>query len=177
MRPLLISLVFLGATVGALDVAGIALAERQDASWLAGALPAAFSAAGLLGGVLLVRFQPAADPGPRHLMLLGAGFAVCWLPLLVPIPAPALLALAMLPGVLFVPLLTVASLTVTSLAPAGTSTEAIGWMSSAMRLGLAGGTALAGPLGGHFAIPLLAALGCALLLGARPVPAPAPVLV
>ncbi|MFD5268127.1 hypothetical protein [Streptomyces sp. NPDC058335] len=50
---------------------------------------------------------------------------------------------------MFVPLLTVASLTVTSLAPPGTSTEAIGWMSSAMRLGLAGGTALAGPLGGH----------------------------
>jgi MFS family permease len=176
MRPLLIALVFLGVTVGALDVAGIAAADRLHASWLAGALPATFSAAGLLGGVAFARFQPATSPGPRHLLLLGAAYAVCWLPLLAPLPAPAVLVLAMLPGVLFVPLLTVASLTVTSLAPPGTSTEAVGWMSSAMRLGLAGGTALAGPLGGHFAIPLLAAAGCALLLGARPAPAPAPVL-
>lgn len=176
MRPLLISLVFLGATVGGLDVAGIALAERHDASWVAGALPATFSAAGLLGGVLFARFQPATTPRPRHLMLLGAAFAACWLPLLAPLPAPAILLLIMLPGALFVPLLTVASLTVTSLAPAGTSNEAVGWMSSAIRLGLAGGTALAGPLGGHFAVPLMAAALCALLLSVRaPAPAAAPV--
>ncbi|MFI0813510.1 MFS transporter [Streptomyces echinatus] len=174
MRPLLLSLVFLGATVGALDVAGIAVAERQDASWLAGALPAAFSAAGLLGGVLFARLQPTTAPRPRHLMLLGGAYAACWLPLLAPLPAPAVLALALLPGALFVPLLTVASLTVTALAPPGTSTEAVGWMSSAMRLGLAGGTALAGPLSGHFAVPLVAAAGCALLLTARTAPAPAP---
>lgn len=61
-------------------------------------------------------------------------------PLLAPLPPLALLALAMLPDALFVPLLTVASLTVTSLTPPGTSTEAVGWISSAMRLGLAGGT-------------------------------------
>ncbi|MGW3930363.1 MFS transporter [Streptomyces microflavus] len=173
MRPLLISLIFLGATVGALDVAGIAVAEQQNASWFAGALPATFSAAGLLGGILFARFQPATAPRPRHLMLLGTAYAACWLPLLAPLPAPAMLLLAMLPGALFVPLLTVASLTVTSIAPAGTSTEAVGWMSSAMRLGLAGGTALAGPLGGHFAVPLLAAVLCALLLSARPALAPA----
>lgn len=173
MRPLLVSLVFLGATVGALDVAGIAVAKRQDASWLAGALPAAFSAAGLLGGVVFARFQPATAPRPRHLLLLGAAFAVCWLPLLAPLPAAAVLALAMLPGALFVPLLTVAGLAVAALAPPGTSTETVGWMSSAMRLGLAGGTALAGPLGGHFAVPLMAAALCALMLGARTHTAPA----
>ncbi|WP_317440749.1 hypothetical protein [Streptomyces collinus] len=43
-------------------------------------------------------------------------------------------------------------------------------MSSAIRLGVAGGTALAGPLGGHFTLPLLAAALCALLLSA-PTPA------
>ncbi|MFE5406091.1 hypothetical protein ACFQ9Z_32915 [Streptomyces sp. NPDC056580] len=46
-------------------------------------------------------------------------------------------------------------------------------MSSAIRLGLAGGTALAGPLNGHFSVPLMAAAGCALLLSARTTPAPA----
>ncbi|MFF3958505.1 MFS transporter [Streptomyces sp. NPDC001890] len=174
MRPLLVSLVFLGATIGSLDVAGIAVAEEQNASWLAGALPAMFSAAGLAGGVLFVRFQPRAAPRPRHLLLLGAAFTVSWIPLLAPLPAPAVLALSMLPGALIVPLLTVASLTFTSLAPPGTSTEAVGWISSAIRLGLAAGTALAGPLGGHFAVPLMAAALCALLLGARPTPASAP---
>ncbi|MFB7836213.1 MFS transporter [Streptomyces sp. NPDC056056] len=167
MRPLLAALVFLGATVGALDVAGIASAEQQNAAWLAGALPATFSAAGILGGILFARFQPATAPRPRHLALIAALYAACWLPLLAPLPAPLLLAAAMLPGALFVPLLTVASLTLTSLAPPGTSTEAVGWLSSAMRLGLAAGTALAGPLGGHFAVPLLAAALCTLLLSTR----------
>jgi predicted MFS family arabinose efflux permease len=177
MRALLISLAFLGATVGALDVAGIAVAEQQNAAWLAGALPATFSAAGLLGGILFARFQPATAPRPSHLLLLAAVFAAAWLPLLAPLPAPAVLALAMLPGALFVPLLTVAGLTVAALAPPGTSTEAVGWMSSAIRLGLAGGTALAGPLGGHFAVPLMAAALCALLMSARPVAASTPAAV
>lgn len=172
MRPLLFSLVFLGATVGALDVAGIVVAEQQEAPWVAGALPAVFSVGGLLGGALFARFQPATAPRPRHLMLLGGAFAAAWLPLLAPLPALAVLALAMVPGGLFVALLTVASLTVTSLAPPGTSTEAVGWISSAIRLGLAGGTALAGPLGGHFVVPLMAAALCALLLSARALPAP-----
>ncbi|MEV6393430.1 hypothetical protein AB0M39_01355 [Streptomyces sp. NPDC051907] len=46
---------------------------------------------------------------------------------------------------------------VTSLAPPGTSTEAVCWLSGAIRLGLATGTALAGPLDGRFAAPLMAA--------------------
>ncbi|MER6847023.1 MFS transporter [Streptomyces flaveolus] len=179
MRAVLLALVFLGVTVGALDVAAIAVADRQDASWLAGALPAVFSAAGLAGGVLFARFQPTTAPRPRHLLLLGVVFAACWLPLLAPLPAPVVLAAVMLPGALFVPVLTVAGLTVTALAPAGTTTEAVGWMSSAIRLGLAAGTALAGPLGGHFALPLTAASLGALMLTARthnPAPAPAPVV-
>ncbi|MFI5689112.1 MFS transporter [Streptomyces sp. NPDC051636] len=174
MRLLLCALVFLGGTVGALDVASIAVAGRQDASWLAGALPATFSAAGLLGGVLFARLQSATAPQSRHLLVLAALFAAGWLPLLAPLPAPAVLVLSAAPGALFVPLLTVASLTVTALAPPGTSTEAVGWMSSAIRLGVAGGTALAGPLGGHFAVPLVAAALCALLLSAPTAPAAAP---
>jgi predicted MFS family arabinose efflux permease len=171
VRPLLVSLVFVGAAVGALDVAAIAASDRHHAVWLAGALPAGFSAAGILGGIVFARLQPATAPGPRQLLLLAAVFAAGWLPLLAPLPAPAILALALVPGALFVPLLTVASLTLTSLAPPGTSTEAVGWMTSAIRVGAAGGTALAGPLGGHFAIPLVAAALCTLLC-ARTVLAP-----
>ncbi|MFE7779335.1 MFS transporter [Streptomyces sp. NPDC057445] len=175
MRPLLASLIFLGATVGALDVAGIVASERHEAPWLAGALPAVFSAAGLIGGTLFVRFQPTTTtPRPSHLLAVAALYAACWLPLLSPAPPSVILLLAILPGALFVPLLTVASLALTSLAPVGTSTEAVGWLSSAMRLGLAAGTALAGPLGGHFSVPLLAAALCALILAARTAPGPVP---
>lgn len=172
LRMLLAALVFLGATVGALDVAAITTASHHHTPWLAGALPAVFSAAGLAGGALYARHHSA--PTRRHLLWLAVLFTAAWLPLLAPLPAPAVLALALLPGALFVPLLTVASLTLTALAPRGCSTEAVGWMSSAIRLGLATGTALAGVLGGHFALPLLAAALCTLLLGARPAPAPAP---
>ncbi|MEV5518719.1 hypothetical protein AB0L50_38530 [Streptomyces flaveolus] len=93
-----------------------------------------------------------------------------------PLPAPVVLAAVLLPGALFVPVLTVAGLAVTALAPLGTTTEGVGWMSSAIRLGLAAGTALAGPLDGHFALPLMAAAVGALVLSARThTPASAPV--
>ncbi|MFI8194845.1 hypothetical protein ACIF8T_40180 [Streptomyces sp. NPDC085946] len=123
------------------------------------------------------------SPALRVLLaaLVFLGATCCWppcspppgCPLLAPPPALAVLALTLLPGTLFVPPLTVAGLTLTALAPRGCSTEAVGWMSSAIRLGLATGTALAGALGGHFALPLLAAALCTLLLTARPTPAPA----
>jgi predicted MFS family arabinose efflux permease len=173
MRPLLTALIFFGATMGALDVAAIAAADRHQAPWLAGALPATFAAAGLVGGALYVRWQPASAPTARHLTTVGALFAASWLPLLVPASPAVMLLLIALLGAMFVPLLTVASLMVTALAPPGTSTEAVGWVVSAARMGLAMGTALAGPLGGHFTVPLLAAAVCALLLAACTAPAPA----
>ncbi|MFF7858749.1 MFS transporter [Streptomyces sp. NPDC007904] len=172
LRILLAALVFLGAAVGALDVAAITTADHHHAAWLAGALPAAFSAAGLLGGTLYARHQPA--PARRHLPLLATLFTAAWLPLLTPLPAWSVLALALLPGALFVPLLTAASLTLTTLAPPGCSTEAVGWMSSAIRLGLATGTAAAAGLGGPFTLPMLAAALCTLLLTTRPAPTLAP---
>ncbi|MFF9497262.1 hypothetical protein [Streptomyces flaveolus] len=101
-------------------------------------------------------------------------FAACWLPLLVRLPAPVVLAAVLLPGALFVPVLTVAGLTVTAPAPPGTTTEAVGWMSGAIRLGLAAGTALAGPFDGHVALPLMAAaLGVLILTACTHTRAPA----
>ncbi|GJF25271.1 hypothetical protein SHO565_58350 [Streptomyces sp. HO565] len=102
-------------------------------------------------------------------------FAACWLPLLVPLPAPVVLAAVMLPGALFVPVLTVARSGGDRAGPAGDDHGGGGWMSSAIRLGLAAGTALAGPLDGHFALPLMAAAVGALVRSARThTPASAP---
>ncbi|MET9622282.1 hypothetical protein ABZZ37_16135 [Streptomyces sp. NPDC006464] len=85
--------------------------------------PAVFSAAGILGGTLFVRFPPATAPRPPRLAVLPGLYAACWLPLL---PAALLLTLAVLPGALLVPVLTEASLTHTFLTPPGTSIEAGG---------------------------------------------------
>ncbi|MEU3557801.1 hypothetical protein [Streptomyces fragilis] len=74
-----------------------------------------------MSGALFARHHPAT--APRHLALLGTLHAAGWLPLLAPLPGMAVILLATLPGAVFVPLLTVAGLTVTALAPPGTSTE------------------------------------------------------
>lgn len=172
MRPLLAAMVFLGVTAGALDVAAVTAAARSHATWLAGAIPAAFSAAGICGAALFAR-RPAlsSDRRARHLLVPAVVFTACWIPLLAPAPPLLLLGLVLLPGALFVALLTASSLTIAALAPPGTTTEATGWMTSALRLGTAAGTALAGPLTGSFTVPLTAAAVCALLLGIRTDPA------
>ncbi|WP_326581763.1 MFS transporter [Actinacidiphila glaucinigra] len=173
MRPVLIAMVFLGATAGALDVAAITAAGRSQAAWLAGGIPAAFSAAGICGAALFARLPARTTRrGVRQLFAPAAVFTACWIPLLTPAPPLLILALVVLPGAVFVALLTASSLAVAALAPPGTSTEATGWMTSALRLGTAGGTALAGPLTGSFAVPLAAAAVCALLLAIRPDQAP-----
>ncbi len=170
MRFLLLAMVFLGTTVGALDVAAVAAAARYDNGWLAGALPAGFALAGLAGGVLFVRYRPRL-PQHQELPVAAAAFAVAWLPLVGDVGALTVVLAVLLPGLLFVPLLTLVSFALTDLAPPGTGAEAVGWLSTAIRLGLAAGTALAGHGAGSFGIPLASAAVCALVLAALSRPA------
>ena len=170
MRILLLALAFLGGTVGALDVGAVAAAARHDNGWLAGALPAAFALAGLAGGVLFVRYRPRIAR-QLELPVTAGAFAVAWLPLVADAGALTMLLAVVLPGMLFVPLLTLASLALTDLAPQGTGTEAVGWLSTAIRVGLAAGTALAGHSAGNLGIPFAAAAACALVLALLSLPA------
>ncbi|MGI5254108.1 MFS transporter [Actinacidiphila glaucinigra] len=80
-----------GVALGALNVAAAGSADRHDALWLTGALPAALSLSGITGGLVYGRW---AWPGSRttHLHALAALFALAWIPLLM--DPPPVLALA-----------------------------------------------------------------------------------
>ncbi|MEU1621488.1 MFS transporter [Streptomyces sp. NPDC005722] len=162
MTAVLAAYFCVGVALGALNVAAAVSADRHDALWLTGALPAALSLSGITGGLIYGRW---AWPGSRttHLHALAALFALAWIPLLMDPPPILALALIAAPGGIFLPLLTVGYQAVTDLAAPGTVTEAIGWLVSAINCGLALGTALGGRIGG-FHLCAAAALAAALTL-------------
>ncbi|QPP05183.1 MFS transporter [Streptomyces bathyalis] len=162
LRTLFTALAGAGTAIGALNVLAVGAAERHDASWLAGTLPAALPAGTLLGGLLYAcRTWPGSTPA--HLAAGAAGFAIGWWPLLAdPGPTAAVLLVAV-PGVFLAPLLTSSFHAVHTLAPPGTTTEASAWLIAAIGIGQAAGTALAGLTtnSGPLAIAALPAAGAA----------------
>lgn len=156
LRLLLLALVAVGASLGALSVAALAAADRHDASWLSGGMPAALSVGALLGSaVYSVRAWP--TPLGRQLTLTAAGFACAWLPLCLDPPPLVALGLVLLPGLFFGPLLTSAYLVIDVVSRPGMVTESYGWLVSAFGIGTAAGTALAGPGNGSWVLPTAAA--------------------
>ncbi|OEV27522.1 hypothetical protein AN219_22780 [Streptomyces nanshensis] len=165
LRTLFTALAGVGTAIGALNVLAVGAAQRHDAAWLAGTLPAALPAGTLLGGLC---YASRTWPGSNavHLVAGAAGFTIGWLPLLAD-PAPVTAALLVgLPGVFLAPLLTSSFHAVHSLAPAGTATEASAWLIAAIGIGQAAGTALAGltASSGPMAIAALPAAGAAAAL-------------
>ncbi|MEU4098046.1 SH3 domain-containing protein [Streptomyces sp. NPDC026673] len=161
MAVVLVAFMCVGVALGALNVAAAASADRHDALWLTGALPAALSLSGITGSLVYGRW---AWPGSRtaHLHALAALFALEWIPLLADPPPVLALALIAAPGGTFLPLLTVGYQAVTDLAAAGTITEAIGWLVSVINCGLALGTALGARINPGFHLCAAAALAAAL---------------
>ncbi|WP_455361264.1 MFS transporter [Streptomyces sp. SYSU K21746] len=163
MRILLLALVAVGAALGALNVGALAAGERHEAAWLAGAMPAALSIGALLGSAAFTARRWGGSTG-HQLTLVGAAFALAWLPLCLD-PGPYLaVAFSALPGFFFGPLLTCAYLAIDALAVPGTVTESFGWLVSAFGIGTALGTAAAGPFGGSWAVPAVAAALAVVLL-------------
>ncbi|MDX3075809.1 MFS transporter [Streptomyces sp. MI02-7b] len=178
MRLVLVAFFAVGIVLGGLNVAAAAAADRHDALWMTGALPAALSLAGVTGGLVYGR---RAWPGSRTVQLqtLAALFALAWLPLLLMDPPPVLaLALITVPGGLWLPLLTVGYQVVDDLAVPGTVTEAFGWLVAVVNVGLAVGTGLGGRMDHGYELCALAAAAAALTLLAHrtttPVPSPHP---
>ncbi|WP_328973885.1 MFS transporter [Streptomyces sp. NBC_00239] len=156
LRLLLLALIAVGASLGALNVAALAAAERSGATWLSGALPAALSIGALIGSALYASRPWQASPGTQ-LVTTGAGFTASWLPLCLDMGPYTSLALAVIPGMFFGPLLTSAYQCLDLLARPGMVTESFGWLVSAFGIGTALGTAAAGPGNGSWAVPALAA--------------------
>ncbi|MFJ6636257.1 MFS transporter [Streptomyces sp. NPDC091376] len=156
LRLLLLALAAVGASLGALHVAALATADRYDASWLAGAMPAALSIGALIGSAIYTLRPWHACLGAQ-LILTGAGFTLTWLPLCLDPPPLIGLALVLLPGLFFGPLLTAAYLAIGAVARPGMVTESYSWLVSAFGVGTAAGTALAGPWGGSWIVPAVTA--------------------
>ncbi len=146
MRTVALASLGFGLVVGFVEVGVPAVTAGAGSPALGGVLLSAWSVTSVLAGVLYA-MRP--WPRPLHLRmpaLLGAfGVLVATMSLTGPLASLAVLAVTMLAaGALITPQVTAHSLAVDTAAPAGTATEAFGWVVTAATLGLATGQSLAG---------------------------------
>jgi MFS family permease len=146
MRTVALASLGFGLVVGSVEVGVPAVTAAAGSPATGGVLLSAWSITSVLAG-LLYAMRP--WPRPLHLrmpVLLGA-FALCVaaMALIGPTGSMPVLVIAMLAaGGLITPQVTAHSIAVDTAAPAGTATEAFGWVVTAATLGLAGGQSLAG---------------------------------
>jgi predicted MFS family arabinose efflux permease len=132
-----------GVALGAFSLAAVAYGDAHGGAGAASYVLAANGAGALLGGLGYGARTWSGLP-ERRLRLLAVGLAACYPPLLL---APALgwmLPLAALSGLFLAPTLACGFLVVDRHAPAGTVTEAFSWVVTAVGVGSALGTAVAG---------------------------------
>jgi predicted MFS family arabinose efflux permease len=138
MRMVLLIALWLGAVIGALEVAAPTFATAHGSPAAAGLLIAALSVGGIAGAILYGSRRWRTDPRRRLLLLLALLAAT----LMIAIAADTLVvlgALLLLGGVALNPCLTTLSLLVDRHVAAASAAEAFGWMSTAV----AGGTGAA----------------------------------
>ncbi|MFJ7278280.1 MFS transporter [Kitasatospora sp. NPDC098663] len=166
---LLAAMACLGFNLGAFNVLALSLADRTGAGWLTGMLPAALSVGSLAGGIAYTR-SPWTLPPQRQLLAAAAGYAVCFVPLLLATTPLTAIAFGVAPGLYLSPLLASAFFFCDRLAPEGTATEAAAWLIAVIGVGQAAGTAVAGHLAEGGTVPVAtaavfaAALAAAVLL-------------
>lgn len=184
MRTIALAALGFGLVIGSAEVAVLATTAQAGSAALGAVLLSAWSVTSVLAGVLYGR-RP--WPRPLHLRMpaLLGGFAtlVAAMALTVPTASLSLLACVMLlAGALITPQLTGISLAIHVVAPAGTATEAFGWVVTAATLGTAAGQSGAGavieavgPAGAFLAGGAAGAVLTVLLWSRRTTIAPAPV--
>jgi MFS family permease len=143
MRVLIIAIGFIGLALGVFSVAVVAYADAWHRSYASGLLLALMAAGALIGG-LVYGHRPRNGPAYRRLLLLMAGLAAGYLPLMWAPAFPMMPVLAMLSGVFLAPVLACSFTLVDVLAPRGTVTEAFAWLVTAVAVGGSVGAALAG---------------------------------
>jgi hypothetical protein len=133
----------IGLAMGALELGMTALAADRGVRELGGALVAAQAAGSLVGG-LVYGSRIHSGPAGRRMSLLAAALVVSIVPL---VAAPSLgvaFPLALLSGLTLAPTVSVLYTLLDTVAPAGTATEATGWVLTAFVAGASAGTGLAG---------------------------------
>ncbi|MEV0677273.1 MFS transporter [Actinosynnema sp. NPDC050436] len=145
MRTVALAALGFGVTIGFIEVAVPAAAEEAGHFGLGGLLLSLWSVSSVLFGVLY-----AMKPFPKamHLRLpvLLGGFALLSLLLAVPTTLIGLGLALLVVGTLITPQATTHSAAIEQVAPAGTATEAFGWVVTAVTVGLAVGQFLSGQL-------------------------------
>lgn len=145
MRTVALAALGFGVTIGFIEVAVPAAAEEAGHFGLGGLLLSLWSVSSVLFGVLY-----AMKPFPKamHLRLpvLLGGFALLSLLLAVPTSLIGLGLALLVVGTLITPQATTHSAAIEQVAPAGTATEAFGWVVTAVTVGLAVGQFLSGQL-------------------------------
>ncbi|GAA3665531.1 MFS transporter [Nonomuraea antimicrobica] len=163
MAVLLAVVLLNGGTMGAVQVGVPALATARDIPAATGLLVAAVSLGGIAGAAAYgARTWRWAVPVRLVGLLLALGLALA--PLVLVGPLPLFWAVLFAAGLALNPALTTASLLVDEYAP-GAQAEAFGWVSTALGMGSAAGSAVAGLVGEGFgpSAPFLAAAAFALV--------------
>jgi MFS family permease len=145
LLALLAACACMGASFGAIEIATTAHAEAHGGRALVGPLLAAWALGSLVGGVVVARRPPPADPLRRLVVLLGATALADALVAAAPDPltlGPALLVA----GAFIAPAFSTLYAMVADVAREGTLTESYAWLTTGIAAGAAGGSALGGAL-------------------------------
>jgi predicted MFS family arabinose efflux permease len=146
VRTLLLTILWVGTSFGAVEVAMPAFAEETGSRpATAGILLAVWSAGSMLGGLLYGGLTTARPPAAQMRYLVTTAAVASALPLLAPTPVTMAIAL-LLYGSTIAPFMACNSVLLGAAAPRGTTTEAFAWSSSMIFGGVAIGTSAAGVL-------------------------------
>lgn len=151
MRTVALAALGFGVTVGFVEVAVPAAATKAGHAPLGGVMLAAWSLTSVIFGVWY-----AAHPWPRPMslrlpFLLGV-FALLVAPLAIPSSLWGLALLSLVAGMWITPQSTTHSTSIDLVAPAGSATEAFGWVVTAVTIGLATGQSASGYLVEHVGV-------------------------
>jgi MFS family permease len=151
MRTVALAALGFGVTIGFVEVAVPAAATNAGHAPLGGVMLALWSLTSVVFGVYY-----AAHPWPRQMslrlpFLLGV-FALLVAPLAIPSSLLGLALLSLVAGMWITPQSTTHSTSIDVVAPAGTATEAFGWVVTAVTLGLAAGQSTSGYLVEHVGV-------------------------
>lgn len=146
MLVLLGAFLFVGISLGSISVAAVAYAENAGDELISTYLLSALGGGALVGGLWYGARTWTGEP-ERRLVVLVAALAAGYLPLvLAPESVLAMTLLAGASGLFLAPVLACAFVVIDRHAPTGTVTEAFSWLVTVFGVGVAGGTAVVGPI-------------------------------
>lgn len=156
VRVLLVAVFLFGLSVAGLELGLAAFAAAEGARNAVGWLLALSGVGSMIGGLAAARTPPPPDPARRLLVLLVV-LAVLEVPLALAGTLAAMGVAVAVASLAIAPSLALTFQLASETAPAGTVTEALTWLSSAIAAGVAVGSALAGVLAEHASTTLVLA--------------------